>query len=821
MIRNFVCACSLFPLAATAGGFDEHLLMTPHPGRAEAVDWVSQGREAFLEKDALLAERAFEMALDHDPLLAAAWINLCATRVHLGMGHRALFACQMALWLLPNDRDLATNMRLAARLSRKEAVPAPDGDHGKKAGLEYALTRDASNISGWVELADLARAEGRLALALVFEERALESGADRSALVCRVQRDLQNFGLLRRALEILELEQEGGAEIGACRANIASLRERIEALRSASIDLAKTVALEAGLREPEEVDGVVRLAEVVLTRAGGARGGGDVAERLREILGVGTQTVESGAWGRLTFPPQWVRLRPEESEEWPLLVMRRFPGDTQILIFSWPSDSTAERESPEETIARLLADRDAVFVEPWAACESARSDRFCLKGIVDLDQGAEGRAKSTWRLMASLSETKKERDTPHFALAVATVIGDSGCGDPCRAMVEAEVEEIFAEAKWRMTPPSASAEVLRAWRWPVPSAWQARREHREDSDPWRTFVTEGGVSIDLPPGVVAALPTTGFGDGHCSADTVLWFRGRWIGRDGEALALGNADWAGTMSLLPGGAEQGMSEAGLAQWTMPSDPVARQTHRVDLSAPLETLAGAKRGVVARFGGGEFSGTWLAMRLDLSGDLVEIRLPILENADSSSWLWIPMTVRHTDAPPPPVLVDLSERFAVRFRSNEDRDNPADPREGHLSAGEISLDVPKGFRVSLNPDSRNGFPIRMRDDQGTVLKLERLRRRSQESAEDVKRRVRKTVDLPIDGKWHKSGRGRRGVVWHARFASGDGAAVEWLFLLVAEGSDSRPIYTLHLSGGRSADALWMRSMVRVLGGSLRFRR
>ncbi|MBP7149692.1 MAG: hypothetical protein KBD01_19370 [Acidobacteria bacterium] len=781
------CAALAAPAqdAAPAPDAAPSLLGGTNPQADEANRLAYDGTEAAQAGRLAEALEKLERAVTLDPLLAAAWTNLSAALLESCRPAAALFASHLALVLDPADEAARDNHEIAKSKS------CPDEVLDAVAAAEQAVLARGGAAEAWAGAAQARRGRGDHLVAVLYEEQALRAGAARAATMARVARDFEAARWFRAAAEVYAtLDDPAAAEAAR------KLAEHADAV----VPQARRLAREAGWSaafdaDAEQVRAAAAFAESLLARGDAVAA---VEAALRERFATARTGRAETAAGVFRLQPGWREFQPPAGTGAPLALLRRFPGDTQLALWAWPSGAG------DHAVARMLAGQGAVAAGGWSACDPAPAGLACRVARLEIDLGPEGRAPLRAFLLGPPGEEP--------SVALLALAGSGGCGAPCLTQAERSVDQQVAGFEVGARAPALPG----PWAFPVPLAWLAERPHRESEEPWRSIALDDQLVAELPPGLVSARVGPAFHGEGDGPDTRLWFRGRFVDHDGREVAVGRDGWAGRIELRRGAGPQLEGSRQNPALMVPRwDPGATLVGSFDLGEARE-LAGTGGGaLVAHFKGQAFEGSWLVAQLALGTDLVEVSLPAAAGAGSSSLLWIPLTVRREDSPPPPPIVNVEPRHAVRFDALGARASAADPREGTLVAGEISLAVPKGFKVSVSA-AADGFPVTLRSADGAVIKVERLA----PSAMDVAARegeAAAALGLAEGIAWSRPRSARGGELVEAEAAGREGQAL-WLALLVPR-DRALPAFRVTLARGRaSSDELWAVQR-RLLRDSLRY--
>jgi hypothetical protein len=756
------------------------LLDTPHPGRPEALRLASLAGEALEEGREEDAASLLGLAVTRDPLLLEAWVNRSAVAIRRCRPAVARGSAAVARRLDPGSRAAANNHRLAARLECDGEAQASGA-----ARREAALLDRPNDAEAWIAAARARREAGHRLVAAWHEEQALREREDPAGRL-RLADDLEGAGLWRAALAALgPLEGEAAAE------RRQSLRAGIERHAPAATTLGRELAARLPGDRESAAATLGGMAEVLLNR-------GEAVDRVRDELEglldrfAAQRIVEP--WGRLRPGALWRRVAPPAGSPWPALVLRRFPSDTQLAFYRWPAAS--EPPSPASVAGRLTR-AAAVARSEWEDCPPPlETGPACRTAALEVDLGGQGRTRvRLWGLGSG---------EPPPGIAAISLVGDAGCGDPCREAARADLRALLATFEPPDEPPPAAEGAAESWVLPAPPAWQPPGAGDEREQPWRSVSLTEDVVVDLPPGVVGRPLSGGFPEPGGSPRSALWLRGRFVDRTGRRIELGNQEWAGWIDVGPAegpSLEDWVGSTGSLR--LAADPAARAVGADLLSEAIGRAGGEGSGAVARLRGGAFSGDWLWIRRRLAGRQVDIHLPVAEGAGSLSLLWIGLTVRPRSGEPPPALVDLSSRFEVRFSRFEGRRSRHDPREGVLLAAELETAVPRGFRITVSGMSRDGFPIKGRHPDGSRLTVARWRASREASVEGRRRQAEARIELQGATEWRLERERRGAQTWSLEGSTAEGPVCATL--LVPEEPEADPAFLLWLigtSGSRAAE-------------------
>ncbi len=712
-------------------------LETPHLGLTRAPRALEEGFRALDAGDTEAAREAFALARAEDPLLAEAWANLSVAELSRCARREALFAAWMAQHLAPGDAKLARHLQKVHRAQCEETHVSRPVD-----ALEHALIAHADDATAWAAAARARSEEGEPRLALYYFERARElagGGFDAALADAALRSGLPEPGAAM---------PKAGAEL------VATLAPKVPYQFASGV--VETLVQSGLMREvaPRELEG----------------------ELTAWLDGVRRPWL-SGPWGMLRLEEGWKR-SPASADDGAskegeaLLLLDRHPGDTRLALYALedPGDAAAR----DAALAGALSERGARRSTPWRPCDGSGVEHACVTAGYEL-LVEDGRAAELELVLL-----------PDASLAALAVFGDAGCGEECRG----EGRE-SALAMLRSLRPAAATPASTPWRFPWPREWRAAAPAREREEAWRTVpLAEAGLAVDLPPGV--QFTRTALWPRVCGVPSgaLLWFRGRFIDREGLAVTVGTAQHPAWLAHRPGAtlAEAARSPAALAPAV---DPGARLAGAASLTRALHLAGEAGEGLVARFEGERFAGDWFVLRRVVDGDVYDLVLPVAGGRRSLALLWLGIALRGLGEAPPPPPVDLSARFDVRFLRTE---NERDPREGMLFADQLELPVPRPFRVFLDASSSGGFPLTLRARGEGTITVERWSSQGRELAR-LRRDALGKSGRVASGPWQVGRESRGGRSERVEF-TGDDAAYGCLVLIVpAEEDDARPVYVVTL--------------------------
>lgn len=421
------------------------------------------------------------------------------------------------------------------------------------------------------------------------------------------------------------------------------------------------------------------------------------AEQLEEVFRAGTPYLfEAGALVVRT-DSRWYRTRPAEGAGAALLELRRWPGDSAAAFYAVRGPFSHQRDAvPPIPGARLE-------LQPGAGESGAE-----WRGEIETQGGSRP------ALWLELLVTDSESFLGALLLPGDAGFGSSGVRDLAHELRGVAGRVGIRREAWDRTAPVAPGRPVQ-----IPVLGATPGDKTEADDPWQ--VARGtGFTIGLPPGFRARRTDAGVAAPRELPGQRLWLRGRATDLDEDRLAVGDATRAGYV------AEVRPLSKSWAEGKTP--PLASPEAKIAAAEEFPLVAdrtGARSVSAERWSESGFTGVWLVFRLRFSDHGIEIGLPVLEGRRSASMYWIPATWRPADRPPAPPPVDPAARFGIRFerlRPSEQAEQPW--TEGYLVVPGLRAQIPQGWYPAASLRSKDGYPIRLVDREGTTLaRLSRL--------------------------------------------------------------------------------------------------
>lgn len=394
---------------------------------------------------------------------------------------------------------------------------------------------------------------------------------------------------------------------------------------------------------------------------------------------------------RVRADPRWLSSQAPESPGSPWLVLRRWPGDTLLALYSLQGPIGAD--APAIVSAKLK--REGSGAE-W-------------RGSVATPAGE--------RPMLWIERDLKEGSPCH--LGALLLPGDAGWGsaglEPLTQELRAVLEriELANEAEWGAQSCQRSGVTLL-----LPETEDTPGDKDESLHSWGVLHGQG-FTLGLPPGVRAHRLDGDF-PGTPIPGGLAWLRGRFTDSEGTRVAIGDARRAGYV------AERHPVAAAA---TSPPQPLGSPDATLLASDLFETAAeqtGARAVRAQRWREQGFPGAWLVFQLEFEDRMLEIGLPVLEGRRSPTLFWIPATWRPRGRSPAPPPVDPSLRFGIRYERLRSLNRDAQPWiQGFLTAPGLKLALPAGWHPAATLRSTAGFPVQLVDQRrvrhGSLWRLE----------------------------------------------------------------------------------------------------
>jgi hypothetical protein len=396
--------------------------------------------------------------------------------------------------------------------------------------------------------------------------------------------------------------------------------------------------------------------------------------------------------------PRWYSTHSGGGVGTPILVLRRWPGDSALALYA-----ISGALDPENPVKPPVAEAE---LEPMAGWSEHRSEwRGKLRTMA-------GEREIVWVDKRVPGDMKR--------LGALLVPGDAGLGSAGVADLTEELLAILDRVvidgeKWKRLPGLAPGRNVI-----VPPMGSIPGDRSEKEDPWQV-VRGTGFTLGLPPGFRARRLDGAVPPPVQIPGGLLWLRGRFRDMEDAAVVVGDGERIGYLAAVESPGDEWSSSAAAPLGAPTATRAARQPFPL-----VAERAGALSATAERWSEEGFDGDWLLYRLLFEGRGLEIALPVLEGRKSASLFWIPTTWRAEGVAPAPPPVDPAERFGIRFERFRPSEKARQPWiEGYLRVPGLRAEIPKGWFPAASLRSRNGFPIRFVDDggrtRGTLVRFE----------------------------------------------------------------------------------------------------
>lgn len=384
---------------------------------------------------------------------------------------------------------------------------------------------------------------------------------------------------------------------------------------------------------------------------------------------------------------RWYATATEAPEDGPMLVIRRWPGDTVLALYAL-AGTPQPGDAPAVTGARFgPVEVDDHGVRTW-------------RGTIEID-----------RMTYPARWSERAVEGMPARLGALMLPGDAGLGDDAVTTLGIELEAVWDRIEIRPDAWTGIRAVARGRPVPPPALPAPPGEGDERTDAWQTVVA-GEFSIGLPPGLRARRSDVGFPPPNGPDGTSLWIRGRFTDRDGIDVAIGDGERWGYVAKRGDGRPLGVPENG------------RRVARVEYPSADDWIGG-EGSVAERWEEPGFEGEWLVFRIPVpSVGSFEIGLPVRHGRRSLALFWIPLTVRDANRPPAPPPIDPASRFGIDFQRLGGADRREQPwLEGYLEVPGLRLEMPRDWWPIAALRSPDGYPIRLWSEGTVIGRLIRL--------------------------------------------------------------------------------------------------
>ena len=413
----------------------------------------------------------------------------------------------------------------------------------------------------------------------------------------------------------------------------------------------------------------------------------DLLERVFEsatpyVFDVGTTVVQTDS--------RWFTTQPALTEGAPLLVLRRWPGDTVLALYALQGALTEAGGEPP--VGEPAAFGAAGTVAGWSE----------WTGSLETEAGTI----EAWWLERAVA------DAPTY-MGALLIPGDAGLGPGSGVGLMAELRAVLQRVQVRYTNWKLEPAIPRGGPLVLPEGAGSTGADDENAAPWQ--VARGsGFTIGMPPGFRARRM-----DGSVPPPTeipggLLWLRGRFIDTEGNTVQVGDGRRAGYVAHL---------KTVMPEWVAGKQPPlgapAASSESGQSFKLLAERTGAGTARAERWKEPGFAGDWLLFRMRFDQEGFEVGLPVVEGRRSPSLFWIPTTWRPSNRSPAPPPVDPAERFGIKFEQLTLAGRSSLPwAEGYLTVPGLRAELPKGWWPSASLRSSAGYPVRLVDQGGRSL-------------------------------------------------------------------------------------------------------
>ncbi|MEW5807639.1 MAG: tetratricopeptide repeat protein [Acidobacteriota bacterium] len=436
----------------------------------------------------------------------------------------------------------------------------------------------------------------------------------------------------------------------------------------------------------------------------------------------------------ITLPPGWYQASEETKPGSPFAVFRKWPGDSQLAFYAIDAQgevgsitlgSGKPGRAGEALNYIVEAGKKLAGAQGTDAVVANQAGGFSNADYVasfDVyhDAGDKGSAPVRWWLFYI-------EGSPNFCMA-AGIAGSGGLDAEEKEKILSEMERILAHLRFNRETWSREGGISGSLLYfPFPPEYQGMSPFSEKEMPW-TVIQGQGFTLLLPPGIIgkrldASSPQ------RTRASMVMWFRGGFTDASGREVKVGDKNYSGYMDILDfdsRGKSHDYVSGRPSPAPPPPDTEAKLISGEDYTEIARETAGADTSWVGKFQGKGFSGKWLIFRMSFDKKALEFGFPILKGEDSSSLFWIPTTFRMEGLPPAFPPEDPAERFKMTFKraSPSEKSVPLG-KEGEFITPDFAIDVPAGWRVSLNYRSVDGYPITLKEyRKNSTIKILKLK-------------------------------------------------------------------------------------------------
>ncbi len=707
------------------------------------------------------AMEEYEKSIDADPYNPYPFLNFGTIYFHQGELLLSRYYYLIALKNDPNYENAKYNLDLSNRRLlekgivdlEKEASASQEKGQSFFDEKEYkeALREFMRYVGALPEKAEAYLHVGKTLFELKrysFAERNFSITAEISGTNSHLAQlwaaSLEGKGKFRKALEMLEGSLEGVEEEENQRIleRIAELKQKIANVQEKVAKLEKEFAIQLdSLSEKSRKD----FEEFLWNRISEGTSEDIIREEFQKAFDRSlSEIIFDNGLMKLSFPANWYGVAEETRSGSPIAVFRRWPGDTQLAFYSVKGEGSLD--SAIEKLKSLIGKpEDKIQMRDWPT----KPEFLGVDAVasLDLDYDFEEIGSQTLRWWLFYFEECKS------FCAAAALIGNAGLGEEEIIRISSELDSLLSSIQLRREVWKLEEGIRAPIRiyFPLPPEYAGVPPFSEKDMPWK-IIQGPGFTLLTPPGVIGKRMDATF-PGSGRTTNVLWLKGEFIDNKGSPVKIGDQEFFGYVDLFELESEKQSVRyvLGHPQPNPPlSDPKSKFLTGEDYTSIAKEAAACDYSWVGKFQGNRFQGVWLIFRMSYGKMVVEFGFPIITGVDSFSIFWIPTTFRVEGMPPAFPPVDAAEKFHISFKyaSLSERRDPLG-REGELFTPEFSLEIPSGWRPSINYRSIDGYPITLKEATGGAL-IRIFKKDKDTIIEEVKKFAQKEICKSCDMKW-----------------------------------------------------------------------